>query len=452
MFERILIANRGEIALRIIRACKELGVETVAVYSQADADAMYVAMADEAVCIGPPSASDSYLRVANILSAAEVTGAEAIHPGYGFLSENADFADICAEAGLKFIGPSADAIRRMGDKNIARETMRAANVPVTPGSQGLVTSEEAAIEVAHQIGYPVILKAVAGGGGKGMRVAHNDSGVAAAFQLASAEAERAFSNAGLYIEKFIESARHIEVQIVADEHGNVLHLGERDCSIQRRHQKLVEESPSPALESRMRTKLCNAAVKAAKAVKYANAGTVEFLYDEGAKDFYFMEMNTRIQVEHPVTEEVCGLDLIKLMIKIAAGEKLGFKQRDVKFSGHAIEFRVNAEDPANDFAPCPGLVERINFPGGIGVRVDSAVFAEYKIPPYYDSMIAKVITTGCDREEALARMRRALGEFIIQGPRTTIPLGQDLLNSPVFKNGKYNTRYLDKFMETWATG
>lgn len=447
MFERVLIANRGEIALRIIRACKELGIETVAVYSEADEQSLHVQLADEAVCIGPAPSSESYLRVSNILSAAEICGADALHPGYGFLAENAAFAEKCTEAGIKFIGPSPDAIARMGDKNIARETMKKANVPITPGSDGLITSKEAAIETAQEIGYPVIIKAVAGGGGKGMRVAHNDAGVASAFELASAEAERSFSNAALYMEKYIESARHIEVQILADEKGHVVHLGERDCSIQRRHQKLVEECPSPVLDDRIRKRLGDAAIKAAKAVKYASAGTVEFLYDEGSKQFYFMEMNTRIQVEHTITEMVTGVDLIKQQVLIATGEVLPFRQRDIKARGHAIEFRVNAEDPANDFAPAAGRVPFIHFPGGLGVRVDSAVYSGYSIPPFYDSMIAKIIVHGEDRAEALARLERALRECIISDIKTTIPLGLDLLEDPAFIAGEYNTRYLERFMD-----
>ena len=447
--ERVLIANRGEIALRVIRACRELGLTTVAVYSEADQDSLHVQFADEAICIGPPLASESYLKIPAILSAADISGADAIHPGYGFLAENAEFADICAECDIKFIGPSSEVIRNMGDKNTARDTMRKARVPVTPGSDGLIANEEEALATAKAIGYPVILKATAGGGGKGMRIAHNDASVKQAFQLASAEAERAFSNAGLYIEKYIESARHIEVQILGDEHGNVVHLGERDCSIQRRHQKLLEEAPSPALDSKRRTQLGNAAVKAAKAVKYAGAGTIEFLYDELSQEFYFMEMNTRIQVEHPVSEEVTGIDLIKEQLRVAAGEKLNFKQRDINLKGHAMEFRVNAEDPMHDFAPRPGKVEWMNLPGGPGIRIDSCVYNGYMISPHYDSMVAKLIVYGRDREEAMARLERALFEFIIEGPATTIPLGLALLEDPKFREGKYNTAYLPEFMDRW---
>ena len=446
MIKRVLIANRGEIALRIIRACQELGVSTVAVYSSADEDAMHVQMADDAICIGPPAATDSYLKIPAIISAAEITDVDAIHPGYGFLAENAHFAEICASCNIKFIGPSADNIRQMGDKNTARATMRKAKVPITPGSDGVLTEEAEVRSLALEMGYPVIIKASAGGGGKGMRVAHNEASLMKAFNTASAEADRAFGNGDVYMEKYVESARHIEVQIMADEHGNVVHLGERDCSIQRRHQKLLEESPSPALKPDVRKKMGDAAVKAAKAVKYSNAGTIEFLYDESTEKYYFMEMNTRIQVEHPVTEEVSGFDLIKEQIRVASGEKLSFTQKEVNNTGHAIEFRINAEDPSRDFAPAPGMVNWVNFPGGIGVRIDSCVYSGYKITPYYDSMVAKLIVRGRDRAEAMARMRRALNEFIIDGPPTTIPLGKALLDDHQFQVGEYNTAYLEKFM------
>jgi acetyl-CoA carboxylase biotin carboxylase subunit len=447
MLNRVLIANRGEIALRIIRACKELDVETVAVYSDVDEEAMHVHLADEAICIGPAAAADSYLKISSILSAAEIADVDAIHPGYGFLAENARFAEICAQSNIKFIGPSPEAIRNMGDKATARATMKKAKVPITPGSDGEIVSDEEALSIAASIGYPVIVKASAGGGGKGMRVAHNKASLVKAFNTARNEAAQAFGNAGVYIEKYIESARHIEIQLMCDEHGNVVHLGERDCSIQRRHQKLLEESPSPLLKADMRKKMGDAAVKAAKAVKYTNAGTVEFLYDESAEKFYFMEMNTRIQVEHPVTEEVTGVDLIKEQIRVASGEKLSFSQREIKIHGHAIEFRVNAEDPDRDFAPAPGLVNWMNFPGGNGIRVDSCVYTGYKILPFYDSMIAKLIVFGRDRPEAVARLSRALDEFIIDGPPTTIKLGQALLKDQQFLDGKYHTGYLEHFMK-----
>ncbi|MGA0369474.1 MAG: acetyl-CoA carboxylase biotin carboxylase subunit, partial [Kiritimatiellia bacterium] len=375
--ERVLIANRGEIALRIIRACRELGIHTVAVYSEADREAAHVQLADDAVCIGPAAAAESYLKISNIISAAEVTDADAIHPGYGFMAENADFAEICAKCNLKFIGPSPEAIRKMGDKNTARETMKAGGVPITPGSDGLIANEAEAVKISKQIGYPVIVKATAGGGGKGMRIAHNEMALKNAFSTARHEAERAFGNAGVYIEKYVESARHIEVQIMADEHGNVIHLGERDCSMQRRNQKVLEEAPSPALDDEIRQQLGEAAIKAAKAVNYSNAGTVEFLFDEKERKFYFMEMNTRIQVEHPVTEEVTGVDLIKEQIRVAAGEKLSITQDEIRSQGHAIEFRVNAEDPSRNFAPCPGKINWLNLPGGFGVRVDTAVYPGY---------------------------------------------------------------------------
>lgn len=448
--ERVLIANRGEIALRIIRACKELGIHTVAVYSEADQEAAHVQLADDAVCIGPAKATDSYLKISNIISAAEVTDADAIHPGYGFLAENADFAEICGKCNIKFIGPSPDAIRKMGDKNTARETMKAGGVPITPGSDGLVETEAEAVKISKEIGYPVIVKATAGGGGKGMRIAHNEMSLKNAFSTARHEAESAFGNAGVYIEKYVESARHIEVQIMADEHGNVIHLGERDCSMQRRNQKVLEEAPSPALDAAIRKELGDAAVKAARAVNYANAGTVEFLFDEKARKFYFMEMNTRIQVEHPVTEEVTGVDLIKEQIRVASGEKLSVTQADIRMNGHAIEFRVNAEDPSRNFAPCPGKINWLNLPGGFGVRVDTAVYPGYVIPPHYDSMVAKLIVRGRDRTEALARLNRALGEFLVDGPPTTIPLGLALVQDAHFVGGNYNTQYLEKFMETYT--
>ena len=447
MFKKVLIANRGEIALRIIRACKELGVKSVAVYSEVDADSLHVQMADEAICIGPAAASESYLKITNIISAAEIADVDAIHPGYGFLAENAHFAEVCANCNITFIGPSPDCIRNMGDKAIARDTMKAAGVPITPGSDGILPTSDDALKLAKEMGYPVLLKAVAGGGGKGMRVAHNDMSLVQGFMAASAEGEASFGNPDLFMEKYIESARHVEVQIIGDKHGHVCHLGERDCSIQRRHQKLLEEAPCPTLTDEERKALGDAAVKAAKAVNYDSAGTLEFLYDETAKQFYFMEMNTRIQVEHTVSEEVSGIDLMKEQICVAAGMELSFTQKDVQIKGHAIEFRVNAENPYTNFTPSPGPVEAIHFPGGPGIRIDSHVYSGYVISPYYDSMIAKIIATGKDREEAIVRLRRALEEFTINGPFTSVPLGEALLYNERFKEGTYNTAFLEKFME-----
>jgi acetyl-CoA carboxylase biotin carboxylase subunit len=446
MFEKVLIANRGEIALRIIRACKELGVRSVAVYSEADADSLHVQMADEAICIGPAAATDSYLKISNIISAAEVADVDAIHPGYGFLAENAHFAEICKKCNITFIGPSAECIRNMGDKAIARDTMKAAGVPITPGSDGVLKDSDEALALAQKMGYPVLLKAVAGGGGKGMRVARNDVSLVQGFMAAAAEGEASFGNPDLFMEKYIESARHVEVQIIGDKHGNVCHLGERDCSIQRRHQKLVEEAPCPTLTDKERRALGDAAVKAAKAVDYDSAGTLEFLYDEIEKKFYFMEMNTRIQVEHTVSEEVSGIDLMKEQIRVAAGEKLSFTQGEMVIEGHAIEYRVNAEDPYNNFTPAPGPVEAVHFPGGPGVRIDSHVYSGYMISPYYDSMIGKIIVKGKDRTEAIMRMRRALEEFTIIGPHTSVPLGEALMVDGRFVEGTYNTAYLEKFM------
>lgn len=446
MFEKILIANRGEIALRIIRACKELGIRTVAVYSEADEESLHVQMADEALCIGPASASASYLKMSNIISAAEVADVDAIHPGYGFLAENAHFAEICKSCNITFIGPDPEVIRSMGDKAIARDTMKAAGVPITPGSKGILKDKEEALELAHAMGYPVLIKAVAGGGGKGMRVAHNDISLAQGFMMARAEAESAFSNPDVFMEKYIESARHVEVQVIGDQYGNVVHLGERDCSIQRRHQKLVEESPCPVLTPEERKALGEAGVKAAKAVKYSSAGTLEFLYDEREKEFYFMEMNTRIQVEHTVSEEVTGIDLVKEQILVAAGRKLSFTQEEVQMRGYAIEFRVNAENPYKNFAPSPGKVDAVHFPGGPGIRIDSHVYSGYTISPYYDSMIAKIIARGSTREEALQRLHRALEEFTINGPHTSVPVGIALLMDDRFRRGEYNTAFLEKFM------
>ena len=452
MFQRILIANRGEIALRIIRACRELGINTVAVYSTADAKSLHVQMADEAICIGPPAAKDSYLKIANIISAAEVADVDAIHPGYGFLSENAHFAEICANCNITFIGPTPENIKMMGNKSVARDTMRKAGVPITPGSDGVVKTKDEALKIAQKIGYPVLIKAVAGGGGKGMRVARNDVSLVQGFMMASSEAERAFSNPEVYMEKYIDRARHIEMQVIADNHGNYCHLFERDCSIQRRHQKLLEEGPSPILTDETRKKLYKAAVKAIEAVEYRNAGTIEFLYDADAQHFYFMEMNTRIQVEHPVTEMITGVDLIKEQIRVAAGEKLSFTQKDLQLRGHAIEFRVNAENPVREFAPSPGHVSFVHMPGGPGVRIDSHVYNGYDISPHYDSMIAKVIVHAPTRAEAIAKMQRALHEVTIEGVHTTVPVGLALLQDARFAQGEYTTTFLEAFMKEGPLG
>ena len=446
MFKRILIANRGEIAVRVIRACREMGIRTVAVYSQPDESCLHVQLADEAVCIGRASSSESYLKIANIISAAEVTDVDAIHPGFGFLSENAHFADICEECGITFIGPSPDNIRNMGDKSKAREMMKKAGVPVTPGSDGVVKTQEEALAIAKKLGYPVLIKAVAGGGGKGMRIARNDVSLAQGYMTASSEAERAFGNAEVYIEKLVERARHIEVQLLADNHGHVYQLGERDCSIQRRHQKLLEETPSPALTPDRRKKLLKAAVKAAQACRLRNVATIEFLWNEDAQEFYFMEMNTRIQVEHPITEEVTGADLVQLQIRAAAGEVLKFPDNEFEPRGHAIEVRVNAENPYKNFTPSPGPVQAVHFPGGPGIRVDSHVYSGYEIPPFYDSMIGKIIARGKTRQEALTRMARALSEFKMVGPSTTVPVAQALLSDSRFLRGEYNTAFLEQFM------
>lgn len=444
MFKKILIANRGEIALRVIRACRELGIRTVAVYSEADANSLHRRLADEDVCIGPGPSRDSYLNVSRIISAAEITDADAIHPGYGFLAENHEFAELCERCKIKFIGPSPEVIARMGDKAEAKKAMRKAGVPVTPGSKGLITDLDEARALAEEIGYPVIVKASAGGGGRGMRVAHTQVALSTALVTAQSEAEKAFGNGAVYIEKYIENPKHVEVQILADEFGNVIHLGERDCSVQRRHQKLIEESPCPVMDPKSRRKLGDAAVKAAKAVGYANAGTIEFLMDTN-KNFYFMEMNTRIQVEHPVTEQVTSIDLVKEQIRVAAGEKLRIKQEDVRLVGHAIECRINAENPDKNFMPSPGKVTTYHAPGGPGVRVDSHVYEEYVIPPFYDSMIAKLIVTGEDRDEAICRMDRALAEFIIEGVATTIPFHQKVIRSEEFRRGDFGTGFVEKF-------
>ena len=445
MFDKILIANRGEIAVRIIRACKELSIRTLAVYSKADADSLHVQLADEAICIGEAPSKESYLKIDRIISAAEVGDVEAIHPGYGFLSENAHFAEVCENCNIKFIGPPSSAIRGMGDKVAARETMRKAGVPVVPGSDGPVENEQDALKIARKIGYPVIVKAAGGGGGRGMRVAHNDPSLVKGYHTARSEAERAFANSAVYIEKYIENPRHIEFQILADRKGKTIHLGERDCSLQRRHQKLLEESPSPALTSDIRKKMGKAALKAAEAVHYVNAGTVEFLLD-ATGEFYFIEMNTRIQVEHPVTEEVTGIDIVKEQIRIAAGEELGYDQKDILFQKHAVECRINAEDPFNNFQPSPGRIEFLHVPGGHGVRVDTHVYAGYVIPPHYDSMIAKLICYGRDRRVALDRMARALDEFIIRGIKTTIPLHKLTLKDPNFRRGRYSTNFVERLL------
>lgn len=445
MIKKLLIANRGEIAVRIIRACRELGIETVAVYSEADKDALHVQMADEAFCIGPKASKDSYLNVTNIVSVAKLTGTDAIHPGYGFLAENADFAELCEEVNVTFVGPSADAISKMGTKDVARETMKQAGVPIVPGSQGIIENVEEAVSLANEIGYPVIIKATAGGGGKGIRVARTEEELINGIKITQQEAATAFGNPGVYIEKYIEDFRHVEIQVLADNYGNTIHLGERDCSIQRRLQKLLEESPSPALDSEIREQMGDAAVKAAKAVGYTGAGTVEFIYDYNEQRYYFMEMNTRIQVEHPVTEMVTGTDLIKEQIKVASGMELSLKQEDVEFEGWAIECRINAENPSKNFMPSPGEIKMYLPPGGLGVRVDSAAYPGYSIPPYYDSMIAKVITFGKTRDEAIARMKRALSEFVIEGIETTIPFHLKLLEHETFVSGEFNTKFLETY-------
>ncbi|OGU33624.1 MAG: acetyl-CoA carboxylase biotin carboxylase subunit [Ignavibacteria bacterium GWB2_35_6b] len=440
MFKKILIANRGEIALRIIRTCKELGIPTVAVYSEADRDSLHVVFADEAVCIGPVQSRDSYLKIPSIMSAAQVTGADAIHPGYGFLAENAGFSEICEESKIKFIGPSPDMINRMGDKALAKETMKSVGVPVVPGSDGIVLDIKDAKRIAEEIGYPVMLKATAGGGGKGMRIVRQENEIEKAFQTASAEAEAAFNNPGLYIEKFIENPRHVEIQIVGDQFGNVHSYGERDCSVQRRHQKLIEEAPSPIITEEIRKKMSEAAVLGAKAVNYEGAGTIEFIVDKNL-NFYFIEMNTRIQVEHPVTEMVQGLDLIKQQILVAAGKKV--ENLPKKPNGHSFEFRINAEDPDNNFRPSPGRIEYLHFPGGFGIRIDSHVYNDYVIPPYYDSLIAKMIVWGTDRQHAIKRAQRAFEEFTIEGVKTTIPLHKKILANKDFQNANYDTSFID---------
>ncbi|WP_112181274.1 acetyl-CoA carboxylase biotin carboxylase subunit [Paraliobacillus zengyii] len=445
MIKKLLIANRGEIAVRIIRACKELGIETVAVYSEADRDALHVQFADEAYCIGPYASKDSYLNFTNIMSIATLTEVDAIHPGYGFLSENADFAEICDKCNITFVGPSVYAIQKMGTKDVARETMEQAGVPIVPGSDGIIQDDKEAIELANKIGYPVIIKATAGGGGKGIRVAHNEAELVKGITITQQEAEKAFGNPGVYMEKFIEDFSHVEIQILADNFGNVIHLGERDCSVQRRLQKLIEETPSPAINDKIREQMGEASVKAALAVNYSGAGTIEFIFDKKDQKFYFMEMNTRIQVEHPVTEMVTGVDLIKEQIRVADNEVLSLKQEEVIFQGWAMECRINAENPWKDFMPSPGKIEMYLPPGGLGVRVDSAAYPGYTISPHYDSMIAKLITYGATRKEAMDRMKRALGEFIIEGISTTIPFHYKMMEHPVFVEGDFNTKFLEKY-------
>ncbi|WP_445477688.1 acetyl-CoA carboxylase biotin carboxylase subunit [Lysinibacillus irui] len=443
--KKVLIANRGEIAVRIIRACKELGIQSVAVYSEADADALHVKLADEAYCIGPKLSKDSYLSFPALLSVAEKTGADGIHPGYGFVSENADFAEACENAGIKFIGPSSDSIKIMGIKDVARTTMEAAGVPLVPGT-GIVPDIETGKEWAAKIGYPVIIKATAGGGGKGIRVARTEEDLVKGIEITQKEAAAAFGNPGVYLEKFIEYFRHCEIQVLADGYGNVVHLGERDCTVQRRMQKLVEEAPSPALSSERRAEMGAAAVKAAEACNYEGAGTIEFIYDYQEDKFYFMEMNTRIQVEHPVTEMISGVDLVQQQLKIASGEKLPFTQDDIQLNGWAIECRINAENAYKNFMPSAGTVDTYVTPGGYGVRIDSAVYAGYTIPPYYDSMVAKLIVHANTREEAIAKMNRALSEFEVSGPgiNTTIPFHQALMNNDVFKSAQFNTKFLEE--------
>lgn len=451
MIEKVLVANRGEIAVRIIRACKEMGIATVAVYSTADEEALHVQLADEAVCIGSPLPKNSYLNIENIISAAVLTGCDALHPGFGFLSENAKFAEICEKCGITFIGPTGEMIRLMGDKAKAREMMIAAGVPVVPGSEGKIDDLEEAMCLADRIGYPVILKAAAGGGGRGMRIVWKKEAFEKAFLSASSEAENAFGDGSMYLEKYIQNPRHIEFQILSDAYGNVVHLGERDCSLQRRHQKVMEEAPSPFLNNDMRKRMGEIAVTAAKAVNYQNAGTIEFIVDASG-EFYFIEMNTRIQVEHPITEMVTGIDLIKAQIKIAAKEPLAVKQKDIHIKGHAIECRINAENPLLNFKPCAGTIEELYLPGGRGVRIESALYESYKVPPTYDSMLAKVITFGDTREEAITIMKRALGEIVIEGIETNVFFQYQLLNEAAFVEGKFDTSFIERNLETILGG
>ncbi|PIC80974.1 acetyl-CoA carboxylase biotin carboxylase subunit [Sporosarcina sp. P18a] len=443
--KKVLIANRGEIAVRIIRACKEMGIKTVAVYSEADAEALHVQLADESVCIGPRLSTDSYLNFSNVISAAKATDCDGIHPGYGFLAENASFAELCEEVNIEFIGPTAAAISKMGTKDVARNTMASAGVPIVPGSDGIVDDADHALEIAKELGFPVIIKATAGGGGKGIRVARDEDELVNGVKITQKEAAAAFGNPGVYIEKYIEVFRHVEVQVLADKHGNTVHLGERDCSIQRRMQKLVEEAPSPALTPELRAEMGEAAVKAAQACNYRGAGTVEFIFDHINQKFYFMEMNTRIQVEHPVTEMITGIDLIQQQLKVASGEELAFKQEDIQFNGWSIECRINAENPEKNFMPSPGKVTMYLPPGGFGVRVDSAVYPGYTIPPFYDSMVAKLIVHADTREQAVARMKRALDEFVVEGVHTTIPFHANLMDDEIFQSGDFDTKFLEKY-------
>lgn len=444
MHSRVLIANRGEIALRILRACKALGIETVCVYSEVDRDAIYLRFADETICIGPPPSAQSYLDIPSIISAAEIADVEAIHPGYGFLAENAHFAQVCKDCHIDFIGPKPEVITAMGDKVTAKEMAKRAGVPLVPGSDGLVENEAEALAVAREIGFPVIIKATAGGGGRGMRIAHNELSFVNAFGAARSEAEIAFKNSGVYIERYLDAARHVEIQILADKHGNVVHLGERDCSVQRRHQKLIEEAPSTAVSAELRKAMGEAAVSLAKEVGYENAGTVEFLVDEKG-NFYFMEMNTRIQVEHPVTEEITGIDLVQLQLEIAGGKPLPFTQEEVQFKGHAIEVRINAEDPDDDFRPRPGKIERLFVPGGRRVRWDSHIYAGYVVPPTYDSMIGKLIVWGENREHAIERMKRALDELIVEGVPTSATIHKRIMNNVHFARGNITTSFIDDY-------
>ena len=446
MFSKILVANRGEVALRVIRACKDMAIRTVAVYSQPDINSLHVKYADEAICIGSAASANSYLNIPSVISAAEITDVEAIHPGYGFLAEDAHFAEICESCKIKFIGPTPRNIRLMGDKMAAKDSAKKAGVPTIPGSKTVVKTKEDAMKIAKEMRYPVIVKAAAGGGGKGMRICHNDVRLISALLTAQREAEAAFGNPDVYIEKYIEKPRHIEIQILGDNYGHIIHLGERDCTIQRRHQKLIEESPSPVLDAKTRKKMAEAAVKCAKSIGYVNAGTVEFLLDED-NSFYFMEMNTRIQVEHPVTEAVTGLDLIKEQIRVAYGEKIPYKQDDIKFSGSAIECRINAEDPDNDFMPSPGKINTLNIPGGYGVRLDTHAYTGYEISPYYDSMIGKLIVHGRNRQEAINICRRALEEFVIEPIKTTIPFHKKVMNNPAFLRGRFSTDFIETLFE-----